>query len=149
MVERRTKLLVVVLGLVLLTVGIWDFGQAARFKILTKDPDWVLDSTTYLQWQRMPGVGSMSYETAFTYCTNLGNGARLPEIKELLNLVDYSVAPGPVLPAGHPFLNVQSALYWSATPAAGFVGTEWYVDFSNGRVFATFTSTSGNAWCVR
>ena len=134
----------------LITVSAGDFGQAARFKILSKDPDWVLDSTTALQWQRMPGGGSMTYDIAFAYCANLGGGARLPEIKELYSLVDYSVAyPGPFLPAGNPFLNVQSAFYWSATPTAGYPGQEWYVDFSNGWLYGTLTSSSGYAWCVR
>ena len=151
MLQRRTRVFIGVLGLVLIAVGVGDFGHAARFKILAKDPDWVLDSTTSLQWQRMPGGSSMPTDTALAYCTNLGNGARLPEIKELYSLVDYNATyPGPFLPAGHPFLNVQTTLfYWSATQLVGYAGQGFYVDFSRGQLFGALTSTNGNVWCVR
>ena len=151
MVQRRTRGFIGLLGFVLITVGVVDFGQAGkpRFTSSSKDPDWVLDSTTSLQWQRTPG-GFVLWDAARTYCTNLGGGARLPEIKELISLVDYSVAyPGPALPTGHPFLSVQSAIYWSATTAAGFPSDAWYVDFSRGDNSRFAKTSSGNAWCVR
>jgi hypothetical protein len=46
---------------------------------------------------------------------------RLPNIKELQSLLDYSTAQPP-LPAGHPFLNVRAAIYWSSTTLAGIGG---------------------------
>ena len=39
---------------------------------------------------------------------------RLPNIKELLSLIDYGEF-APALPPGHPFTNVQSSRYWSST----------------------------------
>ncbi len=42
---------------------------------------------------------------------------RLPNIRELLSLVDYSQATPP-LPFGHPFVNVLGAFYWSSSSAA-------------------------------
>jgi len=39
---------------------------------------------------------------------------RLPNIKELLSLVDYSES-SPSLPSGHPFMSVQSSFYWSSS----------------------------------
>jgi hypothetical protein len=137
-------------------VGVVDLGQAwakdkPRFTILSKDTDWVLDSTTALQWQLTPG-SSMVWSDAVTYCTNQGGGARLPEVKQLISLVDYSVAsPGPVLPPGHPFTNVESVLagYWSATTVAGNPSAAWLVGFDFGFVTLNGKTFPNHAWCVR
>jgi hypothetical protein len=57
--------------------------------------------------------------------------------------------PGPTLPPGHPFLNVQSSNYWSASSIAGTPALAWSVLFDNG-VVNTFNKTgSSHAWCVR
>ena len=100
----------------------------------------VLDVRTSLRWQQEPGSANVTgagascnrgascfWQEAKDYCEAAGNGSRLPEIKELLSLMDHSVpSPGPFLPAGHPFQKVQSAFYWSATANAssptGFLG---------------------------
>jgi hypothetical protein len=70
-----------------------------RFSVLSKDPAWVLDRTTSLLWQKAQTTEIMGWPNASTSCTGLGDGARLPEVKELISLVDYS-APhsAPVLP---------------------------------------------------
>jgi len=157
---KRPRFLAVtvgVLGLVLVTVGLVGLAQAEkpikpRFSILSKDTEWVLDSTTALQWQKAPaGSELMVWSTAFTHCADLGGGSRLPEVKELISLVDYSVAsPGPVLPAGHPFVDVQSAGYWSATARAGNPTFVWYVLFDSGFVAGdALKSNAARAWCVR
>ena len=78
-----------------------------RFSAFSKDPAWVLDRTTSLQWQKTPNNGVIPWTNADAYCSSLGNGSRLPEVKELISLVDYSVGGGiPVLPAGHPFVGI-------------------------------------------
>lgn len=43
---------------------------------------------------------------------------RLPQIKELLSLMD-SGEVNPALSRGHPFTGVQGDWYWSSSPAAG------------------------------
>ena len=52
------------------------------------------------------------------HCPNKNVGGRkswrLPSFPELASLIDPSNA-NPTLPTGHPFTNVQSAHYWSAT----------------------------------
>jgi uncharacterized protein DUF1566 len=53
------------------------------------------------------------------------------EIEELASLVDPSQF-NPALPSGHPFKNVQSSEYWSATSLAGFTSSAWAVDFRGG-----------------
>ena len=47
------------------------------------------------------------------------------------------------VPSGHPCLNVQSALYWSATTNAGSTDDAWDVSFFNGDVRDTL-----RVWCV-
>src|SRR5262249_27665792 len=95
------------------------------------------------------------------YCINLNAGGRtgwrLPTIQELLSLVDRSVSPGPALPAGHPFTNVQSSEqssdYWSATTRADASSFAWGVRFSNGLVPYGDKAQGGVGslfvWCVR
>ena len=118
-----------------------------RFSVLSKDPAWVLDHTTSVQWQKAPG-STMAWSDAVTYCTGLGDGARLPEVKELISLVDYSVAsPGPVLPPGHPFTNVQSAGHWSASTSAGNPSFAWVVNFGGGDVYLNDKTNGNIAWC--
>ena len=154
MVQRRTRAFIGLLGLVLITVGVVNFGHAAakekpRFTISSNDPNWVLDRTTSLQWYvRGDAFGATDFFQGDQDCRSLG--ARLPEMKELISLVDYSVAyPGPALPAGHPFVNVQLDLYLSATPMADLSSSYWYLDSRSGAAYPGFRINSGWVWCVR
>ncbi len=66
-----------------------------------------------------------------------------------MSLVDRSVSPGPTLPHGHPFTNVQSSFYWSASTSANNTSNAWAVNFFDGGVFSGDKSLSGFVWCVR
>jgi hypothetical protein len=113
-------------------------ASCPRFIILS---NWgkaaVLDKETGLVWQRSPSTTSFSWESAQDHCNNLktGNrmGWRLPTLQELLSLEDPAVAsPGPTLPNGNPFANVQStssSAYWSATTLAANTAAGWGVSF--------------------
>ena len=162
MLQRRTRAMVGVLGFVLVIMGLVGQAQAknekgedrkhqaSRFVVLPPDNLWVLDTTTSLRWQKAPGNEPLPWLTASAYCPTLGGGSRLPEVKELISLVDYSVAnPGPVLPADNPFLNVVNGSNWSATPYAGNPANAWYVDFGQGNVNTIGKTGIGYAWCVR
>ena len=46
---------------------------------------------------------------------------RLPNIKELLSIVDYGSA-APALPAGNPFRHVRNAIYWTSSSLASAPG---------------------------
>jgi hypothetical protein len=77
-------------------------------------------------------------------------GWRLPAIAELMNLIDPSVLfPSLSLPPGHPFLNVQSASYWSATTVADNPSSVWAVSVSGGFVVTSGKELSNHVWCVR
>jgi hypothetical protein len=53
---------------------------------------------------------------------------RLPNIRELLSLVDYSQAVGAALPLGHPFLGGVKQFYWSSSSLVTLESYAWIVD---------------------
>jgi hypothetical protein len=53
------------------------------------------------------------------------------------------------LPAGHPFTNVLSAFYWSASTLAEAPTLVWAVSFDDGHVSAGGSSGAFFVWCVR
>lgn len=128
---------------------------ATRFVVLT---DWasqaVLDRETGLVWERSPATTGHDWGNARFQCTSRTTGGRkgwrLPSVHELASLIDPSVAPpGPTLPAGHPFTNVRSALYWSASSSTGNPAVAWLVGFNDGTAGTGGKVGSDRVWCVR
>jgi hypothetical protein len=124
-----------------------------RFVVLSKDPAWVLDRTTGLQWQKAPSSEPLPWTNAVAYCPSLGDGSRLPEIKELISLVDYSHY-APALPDGNPFQGGVgggggSNAYWSAETFVAISSSAWFVGFVSGAVNYSDKSLGTPAWCVR
>jgi hypothetical protein len=123
-----------------------DFGNAA-----------VRDNETGLVWEKSPDPTPVLWTDALLICANknVGNrkGWRLPSIAELASLVDPSVgSPGPTLPTGHPFVNIQSSQakgYWSATSMAANAALAWHVFFDNGAVTGNAKTVTDYVWCVR
>jgi Protein of unknown function (DUF1566) len=86
-------------------------------------------------------------------------GWRLPAFNELASLVDPTVTnPAvPRLPAGHPFLGVQAAAYWSATlfaeePGFTMVVFFFFVPGSDAPIGVNDANIKGApkyAWAVR
>jgi len=120
--------------------------------VLSKDPAWVLDKTTGLQWQKATATEPMAWSTASTHCTDLGDGSRLPEVKELISLVDYSQYY-PALPEGHPFqVYMGYGRYWTATNDLGIPGNTdvFFVEVAQrGFVSSNQKTSIGSVWCVR
>ena len=114
----------------------------------------VLDQNTGLVWEKSPQTVTATWNGARFTCINKNVGGqkgwRLPSIPELASLIDPSVAPpGPTLPSGHPFNDVQSAGYWSATTSAEDRYDAWFVYFGIGFVDSDSKTFSGQVWCVR
>ena len=118
----------------------------------------VLDRETGLVWERSPSTDAFTWNNAQAsfHCNNLAVGNRkgwkLPTIQELASLVDGDPAntSNPRLPPGHPFLNVQSSDYWSATTNANNTTNAWNVNFNDGNVDNNAKTNDNNlAWCVR
>ena len=66
---------------------------------------------------------------------------RLPNIKELLSLVDYAQL-GPALPSGDPFVVVQSAFYWSSSSRVEVPLQAWAVNMNDGDAAPTFNKSN-------
>ncbi len=81
--------------------------------------DMVHDKETGLIWPRDADIfgTDKEWQDAITSCHNLTlgdrKGWRLATVEEISSLFDMSQG-NPVLPSGHPFINVQSG-YWSST----------------------------------
>ncbi len=117
-----------------------------RFVVSTDGTE-VCDNTTGLIWEQMPDSVLRQWQDAIDFCPTLGTGYRLPEVKELIGLVDFGQSD-PALPADHPFSNVLS-IYWSATPAADLPLDACSVVFSNGAMNQSFKTNTHNVWCAR
>lgn len=114
----------------------------------------VLDRETGLVWEQSPATTTSTWSPARFACASRTTGGRkgwrLPSVHELASLVDPSVAPpGPTLPSGHPFSNVQSSGYWGVTTVADFPALAWDVFFFNGNVGPRNKGGSDFVWCVR
>jgi hypothetical protein len=136
-------------------------ANCPRFIVLTNfNSEAVLDRNTGLVWQRSPlqtlitWHGLIPDTPVFTpRCLNstiAGQKSwRLPSVVELLSLLDPSVTSGPKLPPGHPFLNVQADVYWSATTYAENSSSAWDVNFASGLVSPSAKTGAHYFWCVR
>ena len=127
-----------------------------RFVVLSNwNSEAVLDRETGLVWERSPSTTVEAWQGALATCTDnkVGNrmGWRLPTIQELASLLDPTVPyPGPTLPAGHPFNNVQvPTAYWSANTFATDSSFAWWMrtDFAHTNVNPKVDPK--NVWCVR
>jgi hypothetical protein len=137
----------------------WDqtLPAATRFIVLSNmSSQAVLDRETGLVWEKSPDTTPRNWLLAQVHCNQRTVGSRkgwrLPTIQELTSLIDPTVAPpGPTLPSGHPFSNVQSSSYWSATTATFAIGSAfaWEVEFDNGGVGFLGKSSGQVVWCVR
>ena len=113
-------------------------SEAQRFVILPAfNNEAVLDKETGLVWEKSPQPTSARWIAARRTCKekNVGGqkGWRLPSLEELTGLVDPSIPPpGPTLPPGHPFLTVQSTVYWTATRVDEDARGSWAVHFGLG-----------------
>lgn len=113
----------------------------------------VLDRETQLVWEQSPSTSVTSWASARTECLSRNidgrKGWRLPSVHELASLVDTTQV-GLSLMTGHPFSNVQSEYYWSATADAEDLTDAWAVRFLQTGPVTTFGKTSGLfVWCVR
>jgi hypothetical protein len=90
----------------------------------------ILDTKTNLTWQQPAPTGTYTWANAKTYCSTLGTGWRLPTIKELQTLVDYSRSDSPKIDSA--FSGTVADHYWSSTVLAGSPSSAWSLGFSDG-----------------
>jgi hypothetical protein len=132
-----------------------NFPASERFVLLSAfNEEAVLDKKTGLLWEKSPEQTAVTWNEARTICSRrtIGGqkGWRLPSPSEMRSLVGPSVdAPGPNLPPGHPFLNVQSSSYWTVVPAANLPSYAQYLDAFLGNVLSLVRIYTFPVWCVR
>jgi len=139
----------------------WDQGLAAAERFVRVLPtaatpagEGVLDKNTGLVWEQSPLATTHTWVSARFQCTGrtVGDqkGWRLPSVHELNSLVDPTNPAGnPDIPAGAPFANVQSSVYWSASSDVDTPTRAWIVVFFNGGVSVINKPFSRFVWCVR
>jgi hypothetical protein len=113
----------------------------------------VYDSKTRLTWQQTTSSIPYTRADAKTYCAGVGSslggtGWRLPTLKELQSLVDYSQTTPPMIDST-AFPGTPSDFFWSASPLAGSSSGAWDVYFGNGQTGFCGVSGTFNVRCVR
>jgi hypothetical protein len=143
------RLLGVVAAVVLAANAIADAGApAGRFTIGSGT---VYDTKTKLTWQQATPSTTYSWPDAKTYCAGAGLGGagwRLPTVRELQTLVDYSRLTDPRIDTT-AFPATPSAAFWSASPAAGSPSLAWLVNFYDGFASSYDVTTLVDVRCVR
>ena len=109
----------------------------------------VFDTKTKLTWQQTVPAATYAWAAAKTYCQTLslgGTGWRLPTMKELQSIVDYSSSRAPFLdPSAFPATPTPGS--WSSSLVPGSPTSAWAV--SGGTTFTIVTTTSLAVRCVR
>jgi hypothetical protein len=126
----------------------------------------VTDKLTGLIWLKNANCfGTRTWDQALSNANNLANGQcsltdgsvvndwRLPNVRELLSLIDYTVHT-PAIPTANPFTGVQgvppNSSYWSSTAVANNALAAWNIDFDIGTVNRNQPKTSlFYVWPVR
>jgi hypothetical protein len=113
----------------------------------------VFDTKTKLTWQQTAPAETYTWAGAKTYCQTVGaslggTGWRLPTIKELVTIVDYSQTGTPKIdPTAFPA--TPAAVFWSSSPVAGQPSAAWFVGFNVGYVNNLGVGSMYNVRCVR
>ncbi len=117
----------------------------------------VLDQHTGLTWSRnaAPAEFPLTWSESFAFIEEMNRSKasdhddwRLPTRPELFSLISHSRI-NPSLPLDHPFEEVFTGYYWTATSCARLPDQAWYVHFGGGRVFKGMKHGSYMLWPVR
>jgi hypothetical protein len=123
----------------------------------------VYDTATTLTWQQTANLTGMAWANAGPYCAGLtgpaGGGWRLPTVKELTTLLDYTRPGSPFIdPVAFPGVPAQSSsgstnAFWSSTSlvgmSVGLTDGAWLVYFSSAVTQPNPLSSGGAVRCVR
>lgn len=127
--------------------------STARFE--TRD-DVVIDRATDMVWTHnaSPATFPLSWSEAFEYVDDLNRSShcgidiwRLPSRRELFSLISHQCI-NPALPEGHPFVNVFSGYYWTASPCRRLADQAWYIHVGGGRIYRGMKANSYMVWPV-
>lgn len=142
----------VVIGIVALTSHVFaaDSTASSRFTLVLNGAA-VQDNSTGLIWEQEPDrehdVWSASVARCETKEVGGQKGWHAPSVDELKTLIDTS-QHDPALPAGHPFSNIKSEIYWTATPHPTDDIVAWQVSFFSGEAVTDQKSGTRRMWCL-
>jgi hypothetical protein len=144
------------LGLLVMVFGALNLSASADAPAGRYMPDvdggTVYDTQTGLTWQRDASTDQQTWAAARATCAalvaTLGDVYRLPTIKELQTLVDYSATASPVLdPTAFPYM--PGTAFWSSTAFAGTTDSAWMLEFGTGVPYSPPKTTQYYVRCVR
>ena len=122
----------------------------ARLSVVL-DGQGVLDRKTGLTWEQEPDRVHDVWDASVARCaaktTGGQKGWRAPSVDELRTLIDPE-QQDPSLPPGHPFSNIKSEIYWTATPHPTDEIVAWQVSFFSGQPVTDQKSGTRRMWCV-
>jgi len=143
-------MLFTLLGLVLVLSTASVAAAGDRFTV-TLNGEAVKDNKTGLVWEQAPdkefNVWSASVARCQTKTVGGQRGWRAPTKDELATLLDPE-RNDPALPEGHPFSNIRSDIFWSATAHPSDDILAYYVSFFTGQVISDQKSQTRRMWCV-
>lgn len=114
------------------------------------------DRRTGLLWSRnaSPATFPMPWMEAFEYTEGLNasqylgrNDWRLPDRRELYSLISHQNI-NPALQEAHPFTDVFSGYYWTASPCSRLINQAWYIHMGGGRIYRGIKENSYMVWPV-
>ncbi len=110
----------------------------------------VVDQSTSLVWQKQSPDETYTWQEALAYCESLSLAGqddwRLPGIRELMSIIDYSRAT----PYQDPVFAGSVSNYWSSTTNAETPAEAWGVFFYDGdAAWYDKTDTRNSVRCVR
>ena len=111
----------------------------------------VTDSATSLIWQKQDDGVAKNWASGLAYCANntaglSGTGWRLPNINELLSIVDYSKTSPSI---NSVFTSTQSDAYFTSTTYGSGFNSAWVIVFDAGGAQFYPKFGSGYIRCVR
>jgi len=109
-------------------------GSGTVFALTDNGDNTITDSRTSLVWQKQDDGTTRTWEDAITYCEGLTLAGqsdwRMPNIKELITIVDYTTANPEINWTYFP--NTHATVYWSSSTGADFTFTAWSLHFGYG-----------------
>jgi hypothetical protein len=123
---------------------------AERFS-LVHNGEAVKDEQTGLVWEQSPDLVHDVWAASVARCAEKTVGGqkgwRAPSVDELKTLIDPDQRD-PSLPPKHPFSNIKSEIFWTATPSPTDDIVAWQVSFFSGEPVTDQKSGTRRMWCV-
>ena len=127
-----------------------DSSGSTRFTIVLNGTA-VKDNHTGLIWEQEPDTEHDVWSRSVARCATKDVGGqkswRAPTVDELKTLIDAS-QHDPALPAGHPFSNIKSEIYWTSTPHPTDDIVAWQISFFSGEPVTDQKSGTRRVWCL-